>query len=333
MKRPAFLPDDFTLLLVATVVLATLAPAQGAVAHFFDGFTTFAIGLLFFLHGAKLSRDAIRAGVTHWRLHLLVFACTFALFPLLGLALKPVLQPLVTPQLYTGVLFLCVLPATVQSAIAFTSMARGNIPAAVCSASASTMLGVFVTPVLVGLVVLPHAAATSSFDSIGRILLQLMLPFVAGHLARPWIAGWIHRRKQILGFVDRGSILLVVYTAFSAAVIEGLWKQVPLQALAGLLAVCAVLLACALFLTGWLARRLGFDKADEITIVFCGSKKSLASGIPMAKVLFASHAVGAVVLPLMLFHQMQLMVCAVLAQRYARRVEPDPASEPARQPG
>jgi sodium/bile acid cotransporter 7 len=333
MKRPAFLPDDFTLMLVAVVALATLVPAQGAVAHFFDGFTTFAIGLLFFLHGAKLSRDAIRAGVMHWRLHLLVFACTFALFPLLGLALKPLLLPLVTPELYTGVLFLCVLPATVQSAIAFTSMARGNIPAAVCSASASTMLGVFVTPVLAGLVVLPHAAATSSFDSIVRILLQLMLPFVVGHLARPWIGGWIHRRKQVLGVVDRGSILLVVYTAFSAAVIEGLWKQVPLQALAGLLAVCAVLLGCALFLTGWLARRLGFDKADEITIVFCGSKKSLASGIPMAKVLFASHAVGAIVLPLMLFHQMQLMMCAVLAQRYARRVEADPASEPVRQPG
>jgi sodium/bile acid cotransporter 7 len=330
MKRPAFLPDDFTLLLVATVVLATLAPAQGVAAHFFDGFTTFAIGLLFFLHGAKLSRDAIRAGVTHWRLHLLVFACTFALFPLLGLALKPVLLPLVTPQLYTGVLFLCVLPATVQSAIAFTSMARGNIPAAVCSASASTMLGVFVTPVLVGLVVLPHAVATNSFDSIGRILLQLMLPFMAGHLLRPWLAGWLHRRKQLLSLVDRGSILLVVYTAFSAAVIEGLWKQVPLQALAGLLAVCAVLLACALFLTGWFARRLGFDLPDEITIVFCGSKKSLASGIPMAKVLFASHAVGAIVLPLMLFHQMQLMVCAVLAQRYARRVDTASASEPAR---
>src|SRR5471030_2546546 len=204
MKRPAFLPDDFTLMLVATVALATLLPAQGGVAHFFDDFTTFAIGLLFFLHGAKLSRDAIRAGLTHWRLHLLVFACTFALFPLLGLALKPVLQPLVTPELYTGVLFLCVLPATVQSAIAFTSMARGNIPAAVCSASASTMLGVFVTPVLVGLVVLPHAAAAISLDSIVRILLQLMLPFLVGHLARPWIGGWMHRRKQILGLVDRG---------------------------------------------------------------------------------------------------------------------------------
>jgi sodium/bile acid cotransporter 7 len=327
MKRPAFLPDNFTLLLVATVTLATLLPAQGELAHVFDALTTFAIGLLFFLHGAKLSRDAIKAGVTHWRLHVLVFGCTFALFPLLGLALKPLLQPLVTPELYTGVLFLCVLPATVQSAIAFTSMARGNVPAAVCSASASTLLGVFVSPLLVGLVVLPHAAGGNSLDAIGRILLQLMLPFAAGHLLRPWIGGLLHRHKQVLGLVDRGSILLVVYTAFSAAVIEGLWKQVPLQSVAGLLVVCAALLACALALTGWLARRLGFDKADEITIVFCGSKKSLASGIPMAKVLFAAHAVGAIVLPLMLFHQMQLMVCAVLAQRYARRVEPAGAAE------
>jgi len=319
MKRPSFVPDNFTLALVAVVVLATILPAQGVVAHLFDGLTAFAIGLLFFLHGAKLSREAIRGGLLHWRLHLLVFACTFVLFPLLGLALRPLLQPLVTRELYTGVMFLCVLPATVQSAIAFTSIARGNVPAAVCSASASTLLGVFVTPVLVNLVVMPGTSASNSLDSIGRILLQLMLPFVAGHLSRPWIAGWLHRRKQVLGLVDRGSILLVVYAAFSAAVIEGLWTQVPLRALAGLLAVCAVLLGCALFLTGWLARRLGFDKADEITIVFCGSKKSLASGIPMAKVLFASHAVGAIVLPLMLFHQMQLMVCAVLAQRYARR--------------
>ncbi|MEO5687988.1 MAG: bile acid:sodium symporter family protein [Burkholderiaceae bacterium] len=329
MKRPAFLPDDFTLTLVATVVLATLLPAQGAAARFFEAFTTIAIGLLFFLHGTKLSRDAIRAGITHWRLHVLVFACTFALFPLLGLALRPVLQPLVTPQLYTGILFLCVLPATVQSAIAFTSMARGNIPAAVCSASASTMLGVFITPMLVGLIVLPHAAATNSFDSIVRILLQLMLPFAVGHLSRPWIGAWLHRRQRMMGVVDRGSILLVVYTAFSAAVVEGLWKQVPLVAFVGLLVVCAVLLGTALFLTGWFARRLGFDKADEISIVFCGSKKSLASGIPMAKVLFPVHAVGAIVLPLMLFHQMQLMVCAVLAQRYARRVDVEPVTDPA----
>ena len=321
MSRSRYLPDNFTLALVVVVTLASLFPASGGAAHFFERLTTFAIGLLFFLHGAKLSREAILGGITHWRLHVLVFAATFAMFPLLGLLLRPVLAPLVTPDLYTGVLFLCVLPATVQSAIAFTSMARGNIPAAVCSASASTMLGVFVTPVLANLLVVQHGGAGHSLDAIGRILLQLMVPFVAGHLLRPWIGGWVKKHAPVLTLVDRGSILLVVYTAFSAAVIEGLWKQVPLSALAGVLVICAVLLGLALAITAWTSRALGFDKADQITIVFCGSKKSLASGIPMAKVLFASHAVGAIVLPLMLFHQMQLMVCAVLAQRYARRRE------------
>lgn len=312
-------PDNFTLALICVVTLASALPVSGVTAHLFEILTTVAIGLLFFLHGAKLPREAILGGITHWRLHLLVFASTFILFPVLGWALRPVLLPLVTPALYTGVLYLCVLPATVQSAIAFVSMARGNIPAAICSASASTLVGVFLTPVLVNLVVLPGGHAGSSFDSISHILLQLMLPFVAGHLLRPWIGGWVKKRAATLKFVDQGSILLVVFTAFSAAVIEGLWKQVPASALAGLLVVCAVLLGLALTSTTLLARRLGFGTSDEITIVFCGSKKSLASGIPMAKVLFASHAVGAIVLPLMLFHQMQLMVCAVLARRYARR--------------
>jgi sodium/bile acid cotransporter 7 len=342
MKRPALLPDNFTLMLVATVVLASLAPARGLVAAGFDRLTTVAIGLLFFLHGAKLSRDAIRAGIGHWRLHLLVFAFTFGLFPLLGLALRPLLEPLVTPALYAGVLFLCVLPATVQSAIAFTSMARGNVPAAVCSASASTLLGVFVTPLLAGAVVMPFVPASAlaggaaaggaqgALDAIGRIVAQLVVPFVAGHLARPWISGFLARRKEIVGVVDRGSILLVVYTAFSAAVIEGLWKQVPWPSLLGLVFVCGVLLGLVLLATGRIARALGFGRADEITIVFCGSKKSLASGIPMAKVLFAAHAVGALVLPLMLFHQLQLMVCAVLAQRWgARRDEAPAAAAPA----
>lgn len=320
MSRPRFLPDNFTLALLSVVTLASLLPASGRMAHVFELLTTAAIGLLFFLHGAKLSREAIVNGLTHWRLHLLVLGSTFVMFPLLGLALKPLLQPLVTPELYTGVLYLCVLPATVQSAIAFTAMAQGNMPAAICSASASTLLGVFITPVLVNLVVLPSGGhASSSLGSIGRILLQLMVPFVAGHLLRPLIGKWVQRRAPVLKFVDQGSILLVVYTAFSAAVIEGLWRQVPAHALVGLVVVCAVLLGLALALTTLAARRLGFDTADEITIVFCGSKKSLASGIPMAKVLFASSAVGAVVLPLMVFHQMQLMVCAVLAQRYGRR--------------
>ena len=320
MARSRFLPDNFTLALLTTVALASVQPAAGGVAHFFEGLTVAAVGLLFFLHGAKLSRQAIVAGLSHWRLHLVVVASTFVLFPLLGWALRPVLQPLVTPDLYLGVLFLCALPATVQSAIAFTAMARGNMPAAICSASASTLLGIVITPLLTGLLLSRTAAAQhDALESIGRIMLQLFVPFMAGHLLRPWIGGLTQRQAPVLKFVDQGAILLVVYTAFSAAVVEGLWHQMPLPALAGLLVVCAVILALALCFTTWLSRRLGFSKEDEVTIVFCGSKKSLASGVPMAKVLFAAHAVGAMVLPLMVFHQMQLMVCAVLAQRYARR--------------
>ncbi|MDR2011862.1 MAG: bile acid:sodium symporter [Rhodanobacter sp.] len=321
MVRPWYLPDNFTLALAAAVVAASVLPVHGAGARVADALTTLVIALLFFLHGAKLSREAILAGIGHWRLHALVLVATFVLFPVFGLLLKPLLLPLVTPQIYIGVLYLCVLPATVQSAIAFTSIARGNVAAAVCSASASTLLGVFVTPLLVNLMVLPHGSASSSLDSIQRILLQLLVPFVAGHWLRPWIGEGLRRHASMVGLVDRGSILLVIYTAFSAAVIEGLWRQVPLTALAGLLVVCSVILALALASTTWAARRLGFNTADEVTIVFCGSKKSLASGIPMAKVLFPAQAVGATVLPLMLFHQIQLMVCAVIAQRYAQRAQ------------
>ncbi len=319
MARSRFLPDNFTLYLVATVIAASLLPATGRVAQVLEVATTVAVSLLFFLHGAKLSRQAIFAGIGHWRLHLMVVASTFVLFPLLGWALRPLLEPLVTRDLYTGILYLCALPATVQSAIAFVSMARGNIPAAVCSASASTLLGVAFTPLVVGLLLSQNAAMGDPLDAMGRIGLQLLVPFVAGHLLRPWLAGFLQRRASVMKVVDQGSILLVVYAAFSHAVIDGLWSQVPPGALAGLLLVCAVLLALVLTITTWSARRMGFSKEDEITIVFCGSKKSLISGVPMANVLFSASVAGAIVLPLMLFHQMQLMVCAVLAQRYARR--------------
>ena len=284
------------------------------------------MSLLFFLHGAKLSRQAIYAGMSHWRLHCLIIASSFLLFPFLGWALKPVFLPLLTPELYWGMLFLCCLPATVQSAIAFTAVARGNVPAAICSASASTLLGIIITPILVGMLLGAQVSGAGNAYGLSEILrsirdisMQLLLPFVAGHAMRPLIGEVMQRNSKIVKCVDQSSILVVVYTAFSAAVIEGLWKHLPLSALVGLFVACSLLLALSLCSTTQLARRLGFSKEDEITIVFCGSKKSLASGIPMANVLFSASAVGAMVLPLMLFHQMQLMVCAVLAQRYAKR--------------
>jgi len=321
MARSRLLPDNFTLALMAVVAVATVLPAKGQAEVAFGWITNLGIALLFFLHGAKLSREAIIAGATHWRLHVVVFACTFVLFPLLGLALKPLLAPMVGAELYLGILYLCALPATVQSAIAFTSLARGNIPAAICSAAASSLFGIFLTPLIVALIMGVQGDSGSTLDAIGKITLQLLVPFIAGQIARRWIGNWVGRNKNWLKFVDQGSILLVVYTAFSAAVIEGLWQQVPLPALAALVGACCVLLVLALLLTVGLGKWLGFSQEDRITILFCGSKKSLATGVPMAQVLFAGGPIGLLILPLMLFHQIQLMVCAVLAQHYARRAE------------
>ena len=319
MSLRRFLPDNFTLCLIATVTLASVLPCRGEAAQVFAWLTNLAIALLFFMHGAKLSREAVVAGITHWRLHLVVLASTFVLFPVLGMLLKPLLQPLVTPALYVGVLFLCTLPSTVQSSIAVTSIARGNVPAAVCAASASSLLGIVVTPLLTGLVLEAHGQGGMSLHALGDIVLQLFVPFVAGQIAQRWIGGWVQRHRSLIGLTDQGSILLVVYTAFSAAVLQGLWKHLPLPVLGGLLVVNAMLLAAALLITRYASRALGFKREDEITIVFCGSKKSLASGVPIANVLFPAQALGMIVLPIMLFHQMQLMTCAVLARRYARR--------------
>ncbi|AZD30412.1 bile acid:sodium symporter family protein [Pseudomonas chlororaphis] len=324
MSRSRLLPDNFTLTLIGVVLLASFLPASGQVALGFGWLTNAAIALLFFLHGAKLSREAIIAGAGHWRLHLLIFSLTFVLFPILGLALKPLLSPLIGNELYLGMLYLCALPATVQSAIAFTSLARGNVPAAICSAAASSLFGIFLTPLLVTLLLNVHGDAGSTVDAIVKISVQLLLPFIAGQIARRWIGAWVGRNKHWLKFVDQGSILLVVYGAFSEAVNEGIWQQIPLWNLAGLVLACGVLLALALLASSLLSKLFGFNQEDRITILFCGSKKSLATGVPMAQVLFAGSTMGVLILPLMLFHQIQLMVCAVLAQRYAKRPESVP---------
>ena len=249
----------------------------------------------------------------------MIFASPFILFPLLGLALKPLSGHLLTPELYLGLLFLCTLPSTVQSSIAFTSMAGGNVPAAVCSASASSLLGVFLTPLLLSALAGAHGGMADPSEAIGKIMLQLLVPFVAGHLLRRWIGGWVERQRAVLRYTDQGTVLLVVYTAFSASMNSGLWQSMPATALYVVIAVCALLLAVVMVLTTFAARRMGFSREDEIAIVFCGSKKSLATGVPMAKILFASSALGAIVLPVMIFHQIQLIVCAQLAQRYARK--------------
>ncbi|MYS35700.1 sodium/bile acid cotransporter 7 [Streptomyces sp. KhCrAH-43] len=316
-KPPSWLPvDPYIAALVGTVVLAALLPASGTAADVAGGASTGAVALLFFLYGARLSTAEALEGLRHWRLHLTVLACTFVVFPLLGLASGGLVPYILSPQLQSGFLFLCLVPSTIQSSIAFTSIARGNVPAAICAGSFSSIAGIFLTPLLAA-ALLGDSGGGFSGDALLKIGVQLLLPFVAGQLLRRRIGGFLARHRRVLGLVDRGSILLVVYTAFSEGMVAGVWHQVTPARLGALLAAEAVLLAVMLSLTWYGAKRLGFGRADRVAIQFAGSKKSLASGLPMASVLFGAQA-SLAVLPLMLFHQMQLMVCAVIAKRRAR---------------
>lgn len=309
--------DPYLIALVSMVALASVLPVRGEAAVVFGHSTTAMIGLLFFLYGARLSRESILKGLSHWRLHAVILSSTFVLFPLLGLAFRVLTPGILSMPLYLGLLLVCTLPSTVQSSIAFTSIAGGNVSAAVCAASASSLLGIFLTPLLVG--VLMQVNGGVSFAAIGGIVEQLLLPFVAGQIARTWISDFLARHKGLTAIVDRGSILLIVYGAFSEGVVNGIWHQVDLTSLVAVGVANAVLLTLVLVITTFVSRRLGFSRADEITIVFCGSKKSLAAGIPIVNVLFPAHTVGVMLLPLILFHQIQLMVCATLARRYAAR--------------
>ena len=307
--------DPYIASILGMVALASALPAEGLGMTLASGAGTGAIALMFFLQGARLAPQSALAGARHWRLHAMVLGSTFLLFPALGLTARAIAPALLTPPLWGGLLMLCLLPSTVQSSIAFTSIARGNVAAALCAATASNLFGILLTPLLAGLLLRAHGGFSAR--AVGDIVLQLLLPFVAGQLARPLIGPWVGRHKALTGMVDRGSILLIVYVAFSEGVTHGIWHQLDAYRFSMLLLMDAALLTAVLLATSLGSRLLGFSRADQITIVFCGSKKSLASGLPMASVLFAGQSVGLIVLPLMLFHQVQLMVCAALARRYA----------------
>jgi sodium/bile acid cotransporter 7 len=328
------IPDPFLIFLFATVLLASLAPARGSFAILVHWLSIATVVLLFFFHGAKLARDQVVAGLTHWRLHLAILASTFVMFPIVGLLSTWLLGSAISPAMATGLLFLCALPSTVQSAIAFVGMAQGNVGAAVASASASQMLGVILTPAMMALFGSEHGGGSGGLSGIGEIALQILAPFVVGHLLRPRLKGWIGAHATLVAMTDRSTILFAVYSAFSAAVLGGLWHQVPLGQLALLTAICATLLGIGLVFTWGLGHACGFSREDRVALVFCGTKKSLIQGVPMARVLFPGAQAGVILLPIMLFHQIQLMACAFLARAWGDRARdrvPADLSETGRQ--
>lgn len=317
--------DIFTTLLLGAIVLASFLPVTGEAANSLATIGTIAVALLFFFHGAALSREQIVAGASHWRLHILITLLTFVFFPLVVLPINgmssfaPSWMP---PDLGLGFLYLGVLPSAVSSSIAYTAMARGNVPAAVCSAAASNVFGMMLTPFL--LLLLVSSAGSGDFavgEALKDILLQLLLPFAVGHAMRPWIGGFLGRNEILMTRYDKCVIWLIVYSAFSHSVESGLWQNLPLKAIILTIALCIGLLALFMFFARFLVRRFGFSLEDEAAVVFCGSKKSLASGLPMAKVLFSGHpGFGMIVLPIMCYNQVQVILGAVLAQKYGEKI-------------
>jgi solute carrier family 10 (sodium/bile acid cotransporter), member 7 len=308
--------DGFIIALAGVVLVATILPAHGDSGRAFHWAGNLAVAALFFLQGARLSPNAIVLGMTHWRLHVAIATMTFVLFPLFGLGLFVAVPHLLPPPLFLGVLFVCALPSTVQSSIALTSIAGGNVPGAVCAATVSNIAGIALAPLIFGAMSNLHGRGLNLMG-VWQVALQLLVPFAAGHALRPWIGAWAERNRAILSITDRSSILLVVYSAFSVAVTRGIWQQVPPAGLAVLALLMLALLCLILLITRLASHSLGLGRDDEAALVFCGSQKSLVSGVPIANALVSGAAVGPMLLPIMLYHPLQLFICAWLARRYA----------------
>ncbi len=316
-------PDFLIVLIALGVVSAILIPVRGEAAHVANWVTTGAIALLFFLYGARLSpREALR-GLMHWRLHLLIVVFTFVLFPLIGLALKPV-SGLIGQPLYLGILFCTLVPSTVQSSVAFTSIAKGHVAASIVAASASSLLGVFFTPLLVMVLMSSGGGLQVDASTFLDIGLKLLLPFVVGQVLRNIPAVLRIAKSPATKKVDQISIGLVVYVSFSEGMVEGIWSSVSWWTVLGLVVGSCALVYAMLGVTSAVSRKLGFNYQDQVAIQFAGTKKSLASGLPMAAVMFGHGGLGMMILPLMIFHQVQLIICSIRASSYAQRYERDP---------
>lgn len=321
--------DWFLLGMISAVVLATLYPDFGRSGGTMraDVASDVGIFLVFLFHGIGLSTESMKKGLMNWRLHLTVQTMTFVMFPILWFGFRALFGGVIPEDLMLGFLYLCALPSTISSSVAMTAIGKGNVPAAIFNATLSSLLGIFLTPVIISLALSTSGGqGLSLVDAMIKIAMLLFLPFALGQAVRPLVGKWFSRYKKYISNFDKGVILMLVYASFCDSVKGGLWTNYGLTTIGVTMAGAALILVVVLCLTTFAARRLGFNKADEVTAVFCGSKKTLASGVPMAKLLFGAHpALGVIVLPIMFYHQLQLFGCSILAERYARRVQEAPA--------
>ena len=307
-------PDPFVLGILLALVLGLTLPLNAESQRVFSTIADVCVAAVFLVYGMRLHTHDVVEGLKNVKLQGLVLFATYVAFPIVGFAFGRALTPWLGSGFATGFLYLSLLPSTIQSSVTFVSIARGNVAAAVCSATISNILGMFLTPALVLMLLNVDGAST---DSLLAVVQKLLLPFIIGQLVQPWVGSWWRAHGRLVKRVDNTSILLIVFSAVLEATAAGAWRGVTVWTILLLLALSALMLGIMLSLTWWVGKRAGLNRRDNIVLLMCGSKKSLASGLPMAKALFPSAVVGSIIVPVVIFHQLQIVVCAALAQRLA----------------
>ena len=330
--KPKFKFDWFLTGMGLAIVLAWLLPqpgAEGGILHP-ELLTKAGIAVIFFLNGAGLSFAALKDGIFRWRLHILIQASTFLLFPAIGGLFLLVVGRWIAPELQLGLFYLCAIPSTVSSSVAMTAMARGNVPVAVFNATLSSLIGIVLTPLWMSIMLETSGQTLDVLGVFIDLTIWLLLPLIAGQLLRPALLAWLQRNKKFTQTIDRGTILLLVYTSFCDSFAKNVWGSTSFGNLAITVAATLGLFFLVLTLLWKLCDRMGIAPTLRSAVVFCGTKKSLAAGVPMAHLIFANHAagLGLVLLPLMIYHPLQLLICTPLADRWAKEQEGLPQSKP-----
>lgn len=313
--------NGFFFSLIGMVVLAWLFPFYGtseSPLHLSE-ITHYGVSVIFFFYGLRLSPGKLRAGLRNWKLHVVIQSTTFILFPVLILLLFLIIQPGEDNHLWTGVFFLAALPSTVSSSVVLVSIARGNIPAAIFNASISSIIGIFITPLWMSLFLGNTAESVDLGNVVFKLFLQVLAPVIIGLTLHGKLKDVAERFGREMRYFDQLIILLIVYSAFSESFYEGMFQSSSLASIAFLAGGMLLFFFVMLLLMTGLSALFRFSREDKVTVLFCGSKKSLVQGAVMGKVLFPDPVLlGLVLLPVMLYHGLQLLAGSALAERMGR---------------
>ncbi len=314
------------LAILVAIVVAYFFPQWGIATSPIplDTISAVGIALIFFLYGLKLSPQKLKAGLGNYKLHLLVQACTFLVFPLVVLLFRPLIQNAEHELLWLSFFFLAALPSTVSSSVVMVSIAKGNIPAAIFNASISGIIGIVITPLWMGLFIDDMQTDFDFTEIYMNLVLQILAPVILGLLLQRFWGGFIQKHTKKLTLFDKSIILLIIYKSFATSFNDGIFSGVSLFDLAILVVGVLFLFVLVYMLTGRIATALGFSIEDRITAQFCGTKKSLVHGTVFSKIIFGGMpGLGLVLLPLMLFHASQIMIISAIASRFANREMPN----------